>query len=155
MRPRADVTLQIAEIEYRLGSRTETLEELGTLNPHWRIDRLYAKTGVGTRRVAAPEETATGLAEDAARQLLERVDAASLDGLIHVTQSPESDTPDHGLRAAGTARPARLAARLRPDSGLFWLCVRAVGGRLADCPCPPVPHPADLHGPLHALHLAP
>ncbi len=93
MRPRADVTLQIAEIEYRLGSRTETLEELGTLNPHWRIDRLYAKTGVGTRRVAAPEETATGLAEDAARQLLERVDAASLDGLIHVTQSPESTLP--------------------------------------------------------------
>ncbi len=85
--------MQIADIEYRLGSRTETLAELGALNPHWRVDRLHAKTGVGTRRVAAPDESATGLAESAARRLLERVDAASLDGLVHVTQSPESTLP--------------------------------------------------------------
>ena len=85
--------MQIADIEYRLGSRTETLEDLGALNPHWRIERLQAKTGVSTRRVASPEENATVLAEDAARQLLERVDPASLDGLIHVTQSPESTLP--------------------------------------------------------------
>ncbi len=85
--------MQIADIAYQLGSRTETLDDLGKLNPHWRTDRLYAKTGVHTRRVGTPQETATVLAEDAARQLLERVDPESLDGLIHVTQSPESTLP--------------------------------------------------------------
>ncbi len=85
--------MQIAEIEYRLGSRTETLDDLGKLNPNWRTERLFAKTGIRTRRVAAPDENATVLAEAAARQLLERVDPDSVEGLIHVTQSPESTLP--------------------------------------------------------------
>ena len=38
--------MRISSIEYKLGSKIETLAELGKYNPGWQVDRLLAKTGI-------------------------------------------------------------------------------------------------------------
>lgn len=85
--------MQIVDIDYQLASRPETLEELGKLNPDWRLGKILDKTGVRTRHVSVDGETASTLAETTARRLLDRVGADTVDGLIYVTQSPESTLP--------------------------------------------------------------
>lgn len=85
--------MRISRIEYQLASKAETLDELGVLNPDWRLDRLFEKTGIRRHHVSTNGETATWLAEQAARRVLDGRDRAEVDGLIFVTQSPESTVP--------------------------------------------------------------
>ena len=59
------------------------------------VDRIARTVGLDTRSVAAPGTTALDLGERAARRLLEGLDAdaASLDALIFVTQTPDHSQP--------------------------------------------------------------
>jgi 3-oxoacyl-[acyl-carrier-protein] synthase-3 len=84
----------IEAIAYRLGSRSETGLDLARDNPGWNIGEIEAKTGVKTRYLAAPGETASDMAEAAANELLGRgIDRAEIDGLIFVSQSPDHLLP--------------------------------------------------------------
>ncbi len=86
---------KIAAIETHLPDRVETNEELATENPDWRMDEIYAKTGIRARRIAAPEETAGDLACKAAQKLFERhvVDPSEIDFVLLCTQSPDYFLP--------------------------------------------------------------
>lgn len=85
--------MKISAIHHRLGSRAETLADLCEINPDWQLERLVAKTGIVNRHVIGENDTALGLAEEACLALFRSVDRASIDGLIYVTQSPESTIP--------------------------------------------------------------
>ena len=85
--------MRISAIEFKLGSKIETLVELGVHNPDWQIDRLLAKTGIVQRHVVTPEESPLALAEEACKELLAITGRDHVDGLIYVTQSPESNIP--------------------------------------------------------------
>jgi 3-oxoacyl-[acyl-carrier-protein] synthase-3 len=85
--------LNIRYIEFQLASTAETLAELGAINPDWRIERLFKKTGIRRHYVSGAGETTSSLAEQVCRRLLSNCDSAGIDGLIYVTQSPESTIP--------------------------------------------------------------
>ncbi|MDP6353098.1 MAG: ketoacyl-ACP synthase III [Alphaproteobacteria bacterium] len=85
--------MRIKAIEFQLGSRVETLEDLGAANPEWNVDRLLRKTGIAQHHVSGPDETPLSLAVQACETLFETQDRAAIDGLIYVTQSPEPTIP--------------------------------------------------------------
>lgn len=89
----APIPMRIQSIEYELASTIETLEELGTLNPDWQVGRLLAKTGIAQHYVSKPGETPLSMANRACERLLNGHDRSDIDGLIYVTQSPESRIP--------------------------------------------------------------
>jgi len=84
----------VQKIAYRLGSLVETGADLVRDNPDWRIDDIEVKTGVKTRHIAGPGETASDMATHAARELFDRgVDPAGIGALLFVTQSPDYYLP--------------------------------------------------------------
>tara|TARA_B100000686_G_scaffold353909_1_gene461460 strand:- start:1627 stop:2577 length:951 start_codon:yes stop_codon:yes gene_type:complete len=85
--------MRISSIEYKLGSQSETLADLGKYNPDWQTERLLAKTGITRRQVLTPEETLLGLAEEACEKVFEEYQRDGVDGLLYVTQSPDSRIP--------------------------------------------------------------
>jgi 3-oxoacyl-[acyl-carrier-protein] synthase-3 len=86
---------KIAAIQYELPDRIETNEQLAVENPDWRMDEIYAKTGISARRIAAPEETAGDLACKAAQRLFEgkAVGPSEVDFILFCTQSPDYFLP--------------------------------------------------------------
>jgi 3-oxoacyl-[acyl-carrier-protein] synthase-3 len=84
---------RIAAIEAHLPERVLTNEQLGAENPDWRMDDLEQKLGVVERRIAAEGETASDLAFEACRKLLDRTSAADIDYLLYCTQSPDYYMP--------------------------------------------------------------
>jgi 3-oxoacyl-[acyl-carrier-protein] synthase-3 len=88
---------RILGIEYHLPRRIETNDDLQRENPDWQVGKLYAKSGIRSRHVADPDETASDLGFEAARRLLTATGVAPADigFLIYCTQSP-----DHFLPAA-------------------------------------------------------
>ena len=48
--------MQITNIEFTLGNRIETIEDLGKYNPDWIIDKLKDKTGIESRPVLGKDE---------------------------------------------------------------------------------------------------
>ena len=85
--------MRISSIEYKLGSKVETLAELGKYNPGWQVDRLLAKTGIAKRQILTPDESLLGLAEEACKRIFEEQERDNIDGLVYVTQSPDSRIP--------------------------------------------------------------
>ena len=85
--------MQITDIDFTLGSRKETLEQLSQYNKKWDIAKLKNKTGVNTRHLTTENEDEQTLALDATKKLLGRIDKENIDGLIHVTQSAFSRLP--------------------------------------------------------------
>lgn len=85
--------MRISSIEYKLGSKIETLAELGKYNPGWQVDRLLAKTGIAKRQILTPDESLLGLAEEACKRIFEEQERDNIDGLVYVTQSPDSRIP--------------------------------------------------------------
>ncbi|MDR3338267.1 MAG: ketoacyl-ACP synthase III [Treponema sp.] len=63
--------------------------------PEWSPEKIQAKVGINTRRIAAADETATDLAERAARKLFDRygVEAVAIDYLLFCTQGPDYFLP--------------------------------------------------------------
>ena len=84
----------IQAIAYRLGSIAEIGIDLIRDNPDWNLAEIEAKTGIKTRHIAAPGETASDMATSAAKDLFDRgVDPTEIGALIFVTQSPDYILP--------------------------------------------------------------
>jgi len=85
--------LQITNIEFTLGNRIETIEDLGKYNPDWIIDKLKDKTGIESRPVLGKDEDEKTLVLDACKKLFRKIDKDDVDGIIHVSQSAFSRLP--------------------------------------------------------------
>ncbi|PPR15816.1 MAG: 3-oxoacyl-[acyl-carrier-protein] synthase 3 [Alphaproteobacteria bacterium MarineAlpha9_Bin3] len=85
--------MQITDIEYVLGNKKESLEDLGKINPDWIIDKLKDKTGIHSRHVLDVNENEKSLVISATKKLISRVQTDDIDGIIHVSQSPFSRLP--------------------------------------------------------------
>ena len=85
----------IKAISYYLPERIVTKEELLKEFPEWSVDKVAAKVGVNSRHVAAESETATDLAEKAARKLFQENDISpnEIDFILLCTQSPDYFLP--------------------------------------------------------------
>jgi 3-oxoacyl-[acyl-carrier-protein] synthase-3 len=70
-------------------------EELGSLYAGWDADKIFEKTGIRSRRIAGPDETAGDLAARAAEALFARgaVRACDVDFIILCTQAPDYVLP--------------------------------------------------------------
>jgi 3-oxoacyl-[acyl-carrier-protein] synthase-3 len=82
-------------IAYHLPQGIETNDDLQRQNPDWRMDDLYAKSGIASRHIAAEGETALDLGYQAAVGLLDRQLVASdeIDYVLFCTQSPDYFLP--------------------------------------------------------------
>ena len=85
--------MQITNIEFTLGNRIETIEDLGKYNPDWIIDKLKDKTGIESRPILGKDEDEKSLVLDACKKLFNKVDKDDVDGIIHVSQSAFSRLP--------------------------------------------------------------
>lgn len=84
----------IAAISSYLPRRVLSNEMLGAIYPEWPADRIYQKTGILKRHIAAENETASDMAIEAAKKLFfTGVDRASIDYLIFCTQAPDYILP--------------------------------------------------------------
>jgi 3-oxoacyl-[acyl-carrier-protein] synthase-3 len=84
----------IKGIEYFLPSKIEKNSDLQSDNPDWRIHDIEQKTGVKKRRIAAEQQTATDLAEQACQKLINSgLNVKDIDFIILVTQSPDYALP--------------------------------------------------------------
>lgn len=89
--------LRLAGLAVEFGSETRRLRDEVDLygGDAAQVERIARTVGLETRSVAAPGVTALDLCHAAARRLLERleVDAASLDAVVFVTQTPDHSQP--------------------------------------------------------------
>ncbi len=85
--------MQISSSSFHLAKKKETLTELCELNSDWIYKKLFNKTGIETRHITTENETAESLAFEAGKKCLKHIDINKIDGIIYVTQSPESTIP--------------------------------------------------------------
>lgn len=85
------MTCFLRSIAHHLPTLARTNSDLVALNPHWNDDVIFRKTGIRSRPIAAPNETAADLGWAAAEKLLQNnnVMRDTIDVLILVTQSPD------------------------------------------------------------------
>ncbi len=86
---------RIAAIASYLPERVLGNEELAQLYPGWTAEKIFDKTGIRERRIAAPGETAADLAVAAANRLFDTAAIArdSIDFIILCTQAPDYVLP--------------------------------------------------------------
>lgn len=86
---------EIAQIEYALPDRVERLEDLQSEHPDWDVSRIFEKTGIRQRHIAAPDQTAADLCCEAAERIIDsgRVGRQEIDGVLFCTQSPDYALP--------------------------------------------------------------
>ena len=58
---------KISAISFHLPAKIESLDAMASENPGWDIPRIFAKTGIRNRYIAALGETASDLAFEAGR----------------------------------------------------------------------------------------
>jgi 3-oxoacyl-[acyl-carrier-protein] synthase III len=82
---------RIVDLAAHLPQQVLSNEELAALYPEWSADKILAKTGIRSRRVAAPGETAGDLACAAAEALFARgrVRREDVDFILLCTQAPD------------------------------------------------------------------
>jgi len=84
----------IKAISYHLPDIIEGMDILKHDNPDWDIPKILEKTGIHSRHIAAPHETAVDLALEAGKKLLNIEPLhEEIDLLILVTQSPDYVLP--------------------------------------------------------------
>lgn len=85
----------IKAISYYLPDREVSNEELVNEFPEWTVAKVASKLGIDSRHVAAEQETAGDMAEQAARKLLNDWDiqAETIDFVMLCTQSPDYFLP--------------------------------------------------------------
>src|SRR6185312_13586609 len=85
----------IAAIEFHLPERIVTNNDLVADFPDWQIDKIFDKTGIESRHIAAAGETAGDLARLAALKLFASgaVKPDEIDFLILCTQAPDYFLP--------------------------------------------------------------
>jgi len=95
----------IAAIAHHLPARELTNEDLASELGDWTPEKIFEKTGIRTRRIAAAQECASDLGVAAAQRLFEggACDPGAIDFLIFCTQSP-----DYFLPATACTVQARL-----------------------------------------------
>ena len=82
---------KIFPIAYHLPAGLLTNDELARLYEGWSADKIFKKTGIRTRHIAAPGECASDLAEQAARALFQEfsISPDEIDFILFATQSPD------------------------------------------------------------------
>ena len=85
----------INEIEYFVPTNKLTNEDLSAINPEWKVDKIYDKTGINNRYIASKDQTATDLAVEAGKKLLEKHPELieTVDYIILCTQSSDYYLP--------------------------------------------------------------
>jgi 3-oxoacyl-[acyl-carrier-protein] synthase-3 len=85
----------IKAISYYLPSKELTNADLANSFPEWSIDKIEAKTGIKTRRIADLNEFASDMAIKASNLLFEKynIDRNSIDFILFCTQSPDYFLP--------------------------------------------------------------
>lgn len=85
----------IKAISYYLPEKIITNEDLLKEFPEWSVDKVAQKVGVELRHVAAEDETASDMAEKAARKLFKeyQINPSEIDFLLFCTQSPDYFLP--------------------------------------------------------------
>lgn len=85
----------IKAISYYLPNNIVTNEDLVQEFPEWSVEKVASKVGVNSRHVAAKDETATDMAEHAARKLFDEynISPSEIDFVLLCTQSPDYHLP--------------------------------------------------------------
>lgn len=85
----------LGPISVYLPEKCETIEDLRAEHPEWDMDEIYAKTGVFSRRLTAPDEFVSDMATKASERLLEdySIPKESIDFILLCTQSPDYPIP--------------------------------------------------------------
>ena len=84
----------IKDIAYYLPAQVLTNEQIATEFPEWSAEKVANKVGITERHIAAPDETATDMAYQAAERLFAQgVDRASIDFVLLCTQSGDYFLP--------------------------------------------------------------
>jgi 3-oxoacyl-[acyl-carrier-protein] synthase-3 len=85
----------IAGIQPALPDTVLDNEQLASEYQGWTAEKIYAKTGIKTRRIAAEGECASDLAFRAAEELIahQQLDRSSVDFLLYCTQTPDYILP--------------------------------------------------------------
>lgn len=89
------ITARIRRTEYYLPERVLSNDDLALEFPQWNVKKIAASTGIVERRIAAPEECASDLAEQAANKLLSQgeITPGEIDFVLLCTQSPDYFLP--------------------------------------------------------------
>lgn len=100
---------EIGPIAIHFPARCETNSDLHLIHPEWSMPEIASKTGIHTRYIAEPDETASDLAVKAAEKLFaeHEVDRQSIDFLLLCTQ-----TPDYPLPTTACLLQQRLGLRI-------------------------------------------
>lgn len=84
----------IKDIAYYLPAQVLTNEQIAAEFPEWSAEKVANKVGITERHIAAPDETATDMAYQAAERLFTQgVDRASIDFVLLCTQSGDYFLP--------------------------------------------------------------
>lgn len=86
---------RLLDLAAYLPDKTLTNDELAALYPEWPAEKIYSKTGIKTRHIAAEGQTASDLAFEAAQALFARgvVKPEDVDFIILCTQAPDYILP--------------------------------------------------------------
>lgn len=86
---------RIGSTAVALPERELTNADLGRDNPSWDMAQVEARTGIRSRRIAAPGETALDLSVRACERLVEQsgLDLGRIDAILYCTQSPDYVMP--------------------------------------------------------------
>lgn len=105
---------RVAHIEYQLPEQVVDNEALAKQFPDWSVDKIFSKTGIAKRHVAAEGECASDLAVAACNKLFDSgcIERGEIDFLLFCTQSP-----DHPLPATACLLQHRLG--LKKSCGAF------------------------------------
>lgn len=86
---------KIVAIEYELPSQSLSNEDLARQFPDWDVTKIFGKTGINDRRIAAENECASDLALRACEKVFTSgvIERSKIDCLILCTQSPDYVLP--------------------------------------------------------------
>ena len=85
--------IQIEATAFYLPQNVCTNQELADTFGRWSPKKILQKTGIESRHVTGPDETALDLAEHACRKLFATTDGNGIDYVLFCTQSPEYYLP--------------------------------------------------------------
>ena len=90
-----EVPAHIAGIATHLPDAVLDNHQLAAVFPEWSAEKIFEKTGIATRRIAASDETALDLGVAAAEKLFVKysIDRGEIDFLIFCTQAPDHILP--------------------------------------------------------------
>lgn len=85
----------VAGIAFSLPQKVVTTQDLASEFPEWSVEKIDSKTGIRERHIAAEDECASDLAEQAARKLFESgvCEPSTIDFILYCTQSPDYFLP--------------------------------------------------------------